>query len=110
MRLGKLLATFSVAAMVVGPPNLTAQTLGTRNLTGDAWKLEVKGDAGEAREQLRKRMESAPNDPLALESFAEFLGQHRDPAARDAYEKLWKLLGRNGASAGERARVGRRLA
>src|ERR1700682_2234756 len=110
MRLDKLFATCSVAAMVFGPPKLTAQNPTTRNLTGDAWKLEAKGDAGEAREQLRKSAEAAPNDPLALEAHAAFLGQHRDPAARDAYEKLWRLLGRNGANAGERARVARRLA
>jgi len=48
--------------------------------------FQAKGDAGEAREQLRKSAEAAPNDPLALEAHAAFLGQHRDPAARDAYE------------------------
>src|SRR6185369_12271829 len=37
------------------------------------------------------------------------LGQHRDPAARGAYEKLWQLLSRNGANAAERAKAARRL-
>ncbi|MDP8991282.1 MAG: hypothetical protein M3N41_14525 [Acidobacteriota bacterium] len=105
MRLYRIFATFAVAAMGFGGVNLDAQ-----NLTGDAWKLEAKGDAAEAREQLHKAAEASTNDPLALEDYADFLGQHRDPAARDAYEKLWQLLNRNGASAAERAQAARRLA
>jgi len=104
MRLYKIFATCSVVLLGFSAYNLAAQ-----NLTGEAWKLEVKGDAAEARDQLRKAAESAPNDPLALEAYADFLAHHRDPAARGAYEKLWTLLNRNGASAGERAKLARRL-
>src|SRR5579863_536599 len=105
MRLYRIFATFAVAAIGFGGHYLDAQ-----NLTGDAWKLEAKGDAAEAREQLQKAADTSPNDPLALEAYAEFLGQHRDPAARAAYEKLWQLLNRNGANAAERAKAARRLA
>jgi tetratricopeptide (TPR) repeat protein len=104
MRLYRIFATFAVAAMEFGVHHLDAQTL-----TGDAWKLEAKGDAAEAREQLQKAADAAPNNPLALEAYAEFLGQHRDPAARAAYEKLWQLLSRNGANPAERAKAARRL-
>lgn len=104
MRLYRIFVTCVLAAMEFGVHHLDAQ-----NLTGDAWKLEAKGDAAEAREQLQKAADASPNDPLALEAYAEFLGQHRDPAARGAYEKLWQLLSRNGASAAERAKTARRL-
>jgi len=105
MRLYRIFATCAVAAMGFGVSKLVAQ-----DLTGEAWKLEAKGDAAEAREQLQKAADSAPNDPLTLEAYAEFLGHHRDPAARGAYEKLWQLLSRNGATAAERAKIARRLA
>jgi len=105
MRLYRFFATCGVAVMGFGVHHLDAQ-----NLTGDAWKLEAKGDAAEAREQLQKAANASPNDPLALEAYAEFLGEHRDPAARGAYEKLWQLLSRNGASAAERSKAARRLA
>ena len=95
MRLYRIFATFAVAAIGFGG------RLGAQNLTGDAWKLEAKGDAAEAREQLQKAAGASPNDPLALEAYAEFLGEHRDPAARAAYEKLWQLLNRNGANAAD---------
>ena len=105
MRLYRIFATCVVVTMNFGVHHLDAQTL-----TGDAWKLEAKGNAAEAREQLQKAANLSPNDPLALEAYAEFLGEHRDPAARAAYEKLWQLLNRNGANAAERARAARRLA
>jgi hypothetical protein len=105
MRLYRIFATFAVAAIGFGVHHLDAQ-----NLTGDAWKLEARGDAAEARGQLQKAADAAPNDPLALEAYAEFLGQHRDPAARAAYEKLSQLLNRNGANAAERTQAARRLA
>ncbi len=105
MRLCTIFATCVVVTMKLGVHHLDAQSL-----TGDAWKLEAKGDAAEAREQLQKAANASPNDPLALEAYAEFLGEHRDPAARAAYEKLWQLLNRNGANPAERAKAARRLA
>jgi len=105
----KVRATCCVAVMGFAAHHLAAQDLSLSNLAGEAWKLEAQGNAAEASERLRKAAEGAPNNPLALEAYAEFLGYHRDPAARAAYEKLWQLLNRNGASANERAKVAHRL-
>src|ERR1019366_3280350 len=104
MRLCKVLATCSVALMGFGAQNGAAQ-----NPTAEAWKLEARGDAAEAHEQLQKAAESAPNNPLALQAYAEFLGHHRDPAAAAAYENWWRLRSRSGASASERAKAARRM-
>jgi len=108
MRFCKAIATGSVAVMGFAV-HLGAQNLTSPKLTGEAWKLEAKGEAAEARSQLLKAAMGAPNDPLALGAYAEFLAYHRDPGARGEYEKLLQLLSRNGASAGERAKVARRL-
>src|ERR1700691_2361222 len=104
MRLYRVIATCAVAAVGFGVRTLPAQTL-----TGEAWKLEAKGEAAEARIQLQKAAEDAPNDPLAREAYAQFLAHHRDPAARGEYEKLLQLYSNNGASPAERAKVARRL-
>ena len=59
---------------------------------------------------MQKAAEDAPNDPLALEAYAEFLAYHRDPAARAARTKsCCSFTARNGASPAERAKVARRL-
>jgi len=107
MRFCKAIATGSV---VMGfAIHLGAQNLTSPRLSGEAWKLEAKGEGAEARSQLQKAAESAPDDPLALEAYAEFLAYHRDPAARGEYQKLLQLFSGNGASPGERAKVARRL-
>ena len=90
--------------------NLNGQELASQDLTRSAWQLEAKGDGAEALAQLQRAMERRPNDPLALQAYAEFLDRHRDPGVREAYEKLRQLLARNGASTSERAKVARRLA
>src|SRR5579863_3042050 len=81
-----------------------------QDFSGEAWQLEAKGDALEARDRLQRAAEGAPNNPLALQAYAEFLDRHRAPEARQAYTTLDRLLSRNGASAAERAKVARRLA
>src|SRR5579863_3969342 len=81
-----------------------------QDFSADAWQLEAKGEALEARDRLQRAVESAPNNPLALQAYAEFLDRHRAPEARQAYAALDQLLSRNGASAAERAKVARRLA
>src|ERR1700693_5779345 len=81
-----------------------------QDFSGEAWQLEAKGDAMEARDRLQRAVEGAPNNPLALQAYAEFLDRHRAPEARQAYINLDQLLSRNGASAAERAKVARRLA
>jgi hypothetical protein len=85
------------------------QNLAGQDLAKQAWQLEAKGDAAEARAQLQRAAEARPNDPLALQAYAEFLDHHRDQATRESYEKLRQLLGRNGASVAERTKVARRL-
>jgi len=99
MRLVCVFATITLAAV-----GLWAQ-----DLSGDAWRLEVRGEAAEALDQLQKAAAGAPNDPLALEAYAAFLDRHRDPGARAEYGKLSQLLARNNANPAERARISRRL-
>lgn len=84
--------------------DLRAQDLGTR-----AWDLERRGDSA-AAERLLRTTAATSSDPAALGAYAEYLERHRDPAARDAYQKLAALLDRQGASSTERAKVQHRLA
>jgi Flp pilus assembly protein TadD len=102
--------------LVIGPAGLVfvslvfaSPSLMSQDLAVESWKLESRGDGATAREQLRRAAENAPSDPLALESYAVFLDRHRDPEAREVYQKLSDLLARNRASASERARIARRL-
>ncbi len=76
----------------------------------EAQRMEAGGEAVRARDELRAAAERAPNDPLALESYAEFLDHHHDPGTRTVYQKLSDLLARNNANATERANISRRLA
>ena len=116
MRLRRFFASLGMAMMGVlglslAGRNLSGQTLAnSQDLTTSAWQLEARGDGAEARVQLQRAVETRPNDPLALQAYAEFLDRHRDPAVREAYDKLRQMLGRNGASTGERTKVARRLA
>jgi hypothetical protein len=80
-----------------------------QDFIGDAWRLEEKGDGAEARDQLRRVAESQPNNPLALEAYAEFLDRHHDAGARETYGTLSQLLARNSGTASERAKIARRL-
>ena len=108
MRLLRMGVTSCIVVTGLGL-GFTGRNLIGQNLAGDSWKLEARGDGATAREQLRRAAENAPSDPLALEAYAAFLDRHRDPAARDVYQKLSDLLAANRASAGERARIARRL-
>ncbi len=81
-----------------------------QGLTAKAWRLENSGAAEQALRDLREAATKAPNDPVALRAYAEFLDEHRDPAAREAYTRLSQVLERTGAPAGQRAAVAQRLA
>jgi hypothetical protein len=81
-----------------------------QDLSGEAWQLEIKGEALQAQERLQKAADSAPNDPKALRAYAEFLDRHRDPRARDVYARLAQALERSRASGEQRAAVARREA
>src|SRR5579871_269565 len=100
MRLYSVLVTLGFSAVA-----LCAQ-----DLSGEAWQLEGKGEALQARERLQRAAESSPGNAAALRAYAEFLDRHRNPEARDVYEKLAQVLARNGGSPAERAQVARRLA
>ncbi len=111
MRLLRIGVTSCIVVTTLGLGSAGRGWIGLKgqDLSGESWKMEARGDGANAREQLRRAAENAPNDPLALESYALFLDRHRDPAARDIYQKLSDLLARNRASTGERARIARRL-
>ncbi len=63
-----------------------------QNPGADAWQLEARGEGGQAREQLQKASDAAPGNAAALRAYAEFLDQHRDPAAREVYTRLERVL------------------
>src|ERR1700677_4735995 len=52
-----------------------------------AWQMESKGDAAEARDYLQHAAQTGGVD--AQLAYAQFLDRHRDPAAREAYQKVW---------------------
>jgi hypothetical protein len=57
------------------------------DFTARAWQMESKGEAGEARDYLQRAAQNGGVE--AKLAYAEFLDRHRDPAAREAYEKAW---------------------
>src|SRR5947209_19983107 len=81
-----------------------------QDLAAEAWQLESKGEALQARDRLQKAVEAAPNNAAALRAYAEFLDRHRDPAAREVYAKLDAVQAKSGADANARMAVLRRLA
>lgn len=95
---------YSSVILLIGLP-LLAQT--SASVTEQAKQLEQQGDSLGARTLLTRAVQSS-GDPAVLRTYAEFLDQRRDPAARAAYEKLLAALGRSG-SAQQRAAVTRRL-
>jgi hypothetical protein len=96
-----------VLCVTLGP---AVETIAAQDLSSEAWQLEMKGDATEARARLERAVQSAPQSTTALRAYAEFLDRHRDPAARDIYARLETALSRNNAPPAERAAVARREA
>ncbi|MBZ5600709.1 MAG: hypothetical protein LAO79_00205 [Acidobacteriia bacterium] len=89
---------------------VTVLSLAGQDLSSEAWQLEFKGEALQARERLQKAVESSPNNAGALRAYAEFLDRHRDPAAREVYARLAQALIRSNAPREQRAAVARREA
>src|SRR3984957_4693821 len=58
------------------------------DLGAPARQMESKGDAAEARDYLQHAAQTGGVD--AQLAYAQFLDRHRDPTARDAYEKVWQ--------------------
>ena len=81
-----------------------------QDLAAEAWRLERNGDAEQAVRRLRQAAASAPNDPVTLRAYAEFLDRHHDPTAREAYAQLSQALQRANAAPEQRAAVAQRLA
>ena len=50
--------------------------------------MEGQGDASGARTMLEQAANTAPSDAAAWKAYADYLDRHRDPQARQAYEKL----------------------
>jgi len=105
MRLSGVLCTLCITTL-----GAIAQAGVEQDLGGEAWQLESKGEALQARERLQKAAGNSPNNAAALRAYAEFLDRHRDPAAREVYAKLDQLLARSNAPKEQRAAVARRLA
>ncbi len=61
---------------------------GADDFSAHAWQLESKGDGAEARDYLQHASQTGGVD--AQLAYAQFLDRHRDPAARDAYQKVWQ--------------------
>jgi hypothetical protein len=57
------------------------------DFTAHAWQMESKGDAAEARDYLQRAAQTGGVD--ARLAYAQFLDRHRDPEARQEYEKVW---------------------
>src|SRR5690348_11506685 len=67
-----------------------------------AWQMENKGDPAGAREFLERASQSGGFE--AQNAYARFLDRHRDPAAREVYEKAL-----SSAQGPQKQRVLRRL-
>ena len=75
---------------------------GADDYAARAWQMESKGEAAEAREFLQRAAQSGGTEAELV--YAQFLDRHRDPAAREAYEKVW-----NSARGEQREFAARRL-
>src|SRR5580700_4867103 len=62
---------------------------GADDFTSHAWQMESKGDAADARDYLQREAQTGGVDAKLV--YAQFLDRHRDPAAREAYEKVWSV-------------------
>lgn len=115
------IAFLSLGAVLAAAP---AWGWNTAELVREVRGLESQGNAREARRLLERAVRANPRDVETLSAWAAFLDQRRDPAAREAYEKLLALPGlepslrRDSARrlaaldlvAGDRAAAERRLA
>jgi hypothetical protein len=106
MRLSVVLWTLGLGAGSLFIQSAEAQG----DLSREASQLESKGEAAQAADLLRQNALRAPDNAAGLRAYADFLDRHRDPGAREAYERLAAVLTRTNASQDQRAWVARRLA
>src|ERR1700729_1378367 len=78
----------SVAAFILFLGIYIGIALGADDFAAHAWQMENKGDAAEARDYLQHAAQTGAVD--ASLAYAQFLDRHRDPAAREAYEKVFQ--------------------
>ncbi len=74
--------TFAMVVVLVLGLGLAA---GADDLSLRAWEMERKGDPAGARDLLQQTAQRGTAE--ALQDYAQFLDWHRDPAAREVYEK-----------------------
>ncbi len=60
--------------------------LAADDFTARAWQMESKGEAAEARDYLQHAAQTGAVD--AQLAYAQFLDRHRDPEARELYQKV----------------------
>ncbi len=108
MRLVGVLGSLGVVRIgVIGLAFMAA--LHAQDLGAEAWQLESKGEAAQAREHLQRAADASPNDARTLRAYAEFLNRHRDPGAREVYARLATALEKANAPQTERAAALRHL-
>ena len=91
---------FAVLLTIIG----LAGGIFAQDLMDRAHQMEIKGDAAGAQALLQRAASATPADPAAIRVYAEFLDRHRDPEAREVYDKLLQSV--NGV---EKAAVARHL-
>ncbi|HTC86857.1 MAG TPA: hypothetical protein VK686_01095 [Bryobacteraceae bacterium] len=83
----KALVTAFIFLFGVGTFSCISIAWAAEDFAVHAWQMESKGDAAEARDYLQRASQTGGVD--AKLAYAQFLDRHRDPAAREAYEKVW---------------------
>ncbi len=79
---------FTVGMIAAAVGNLFAA-----GLADDVRQMEARGEARAARRAVESALKANPRDTATLALWAEFLDTRRDPAARDAWEKLLAAAG-----------------
>lgn len=74
-----------VTAVIFSLGISTGAAFSADDFAAHAWQMESKGDAAEARQYLERAAQNSGAD--AKLAYAQFLDEHRDPGARQAYEK-----------------------
>src|ERR1700733_12840462 len=83
----KALVTAFIFLFGVGTFSCISIAWAAEDFAVHAWQIESKGDAADARDYLQRASQTGGVE--AKLAYAQFLDRHRDPAARDAYEKVW---------------------
>ena len=74
----RLTPKFGTAVLAVAALGIIGDRLGAQDLNAEAWRMETKGQATEARQHLQKAAAERPKDAAALEGLRGISG----PASR----------------------------